>query len=121
MRLAALAARQRPDLPSIDELIEMTYSRRRFLKVSAFMAAATAVGCTPKRSSDTPRAGAGAKGGAARIAIVGAGMAGLNTAYKLHQAGLTAKVFEGSDRTGGRMFTAKDLLGAGITTELGGE
>jgi monoamine oxidase len=48
-------------------------------------------------------------------------MAGLNAAYKLQKAGLRAKVFEGSDRTGGRMFTAKDLLGEGITTELGGE
>ncbi len=48
-------------------------------------------------------------------------MAGLNVAYKLKQAGLTAKVFEGANRTGGRMFTATNLLGEGLTTELGGE
>jgi monoamine oxidase len=30
-------------------------------------------------------------------------------------------VFEGANRTGGRMFTARDLLAEGITTELGGE
>jgi len=48
-------------------------------------------------------------------------MAGLNAAYKLKQAGLTATIFEGSSRTGGRMFTAKDLLADGLTTELGGE
>ncbi len=48
-------------------------------------------------------------------------MAGLNTAYKLSKAGLSATVFEGSDRTGGRMFTATNLLGDGLTTELGGE
>ena len=48
-------------------------------------------------------------------------MAGLNVAYKLQKAGLTAKVFEGANRTGGRMFTATDLLADGLTTELGGE
>ena len=48
-------------------------------------------------------------------------MAGLNTAYKLQKVGLRAKVFEGSDRTGGRIFTAMDLLGEGLSTELGGE
>ena len=31
------------------------------------------------------------------------------------------RIFEGADRTGGRMFTATDLLGDGLTTELGGE
>ena len=48
-------------------------------------------------------------------------MAGLNTAYKLQKVGLRAKVFEGSDRTGGRIFTAMDLMGEGLSTELGGE
>jgi monoamine oxidase len=52
---------------------------------------------------------------------VGAGVAGLNTAYKLQQTGLTATIFEGANRTGGRMFTARDLLADGLTTELGGE
>ena len=48
-------------------------------------------------------------------------MAGLNTAYKLQKAGLRATIYEGADRTGGRMFTATNLLGDGLTTELGGE
>ena len=39
----------------------------------------------------------------------------------LKKAGLTAKIFEGADRTGGRMFTRANLLGDGFTTELGGE
>ncbi len=56
-----------------------------------------------------------------RIAIVGAGLAGLNAAYRLRQAGLRATVFEGAERTGGRVYTARDLLGPGLTTELGGE
>ena len=48
-------------------------------------------------------------------------MAGLNTAYKLSKAGLTATIYEGADRTGGRMFTATNIMGDGLTTELGGE
>src|SRR5690606_1581846 len=62
-----------------------------------------------------------AQDGAPRIAVVGGGIAGLNTAYKLSKAGLSATVYEGADRTGGRMFTARDLLGDGQWTELGGE
>jgi monoamine oxidase len=119
IRLAAVAARERRDLPPLDELIDIAHSRRRFLQLSALAAAGTMVGCSPGKS--TSRSPRGGSAGAARIAIVGAGMAGLNAAYKLQKVGLNAKVFEGSDRTGGRMFTAKDLLGAGLTTELGGE
>ena len=58
---------------------------------------------------------------APRVAVVGAGIAGLNAAYKLQQVGLRARIFEGSDRVAGRMFTARNLLGDGLTTELGGE
>ena len=48
-------------------------------------------------------------------------MAGLNCAYHLKKAGLSAQVFEASDRVGGRIFTASNLLGPNLTTELGGE
>jgi monoamine oxidase len=107
----------------VDELFEMSLSRRRFLGASAATAAAIAAGCArseapaPAGTSPAPPAG----GQAPRIAIVGAGVAGLNAAYKLKQAGLTATIFEGANRTGGRMFTATDLLADGLTTELGGE
>ena len=123
LKLAALAARQRPGSPPVDELIDMSYSRRSFLRDSALVTAGLMVGCK-RRPEETPvvampeRSG---RPGAARIAIVGGGMAGLNTAWKLKKAGLEAKIFEGADRTGGRIFTASNLLGEGLTTELGGE
>ena len=124
-RVASIASRERPGLPPPNELIEimeMAYTRRRFLRDSAAATAATLVaGCG---RTETPPAGSGTPSGPTgppRIAIVGAGIAGLNAAYKLQQAGLTATIFEGSNRTGGRMFTAKDLLADGLTTELGGE
>lgn len=55
------------------------------------------------------------------IAIVGAGLAGLNAAYRLKKAGLSATVYEASDSLGGRITTARNLLGEGLTTEAGGE
>src|SRR5688572_18604966 len=102
----------------------MAYTRRRFLRDSAAATAAVVVtGCAradaPPPASQTPQSASGPQ--APRIAIVGAGVAGLNTAYKLKQAGLTATIYEGASRTGGRMFTARDLLADGLTTELGGE
>lgn len=126
-RLAALSARGGPHTPPLDELVEMAYSRRRFLRDTAALSAVTlAAGCGTAPAPPAPTTGGlapapPAGSGSPKIAIVGAGVAGLNAAYKLQKAGLTAKVFEGANRTGGRMFTATDLLGAGLTTELGGE
>jgi monoamine oxidase len=118
-RIAALSARRESSAPPIDELLDMACSRRRFLRDSAVATAAVAAGLTAGCGRVTSPGQA--PSGGARIAIVGGGMAGLNAAYKLQKAGLRAKIFEGSDRTGGRMFTASNLLGDGITTELGGE
>jgi monoamine oxidase len=55
------------------------------------------------------------------VVIVGAGMAGLNAAYQFKKKGINARVFEASSRTGGRVFTLKDIYGEGITTDIGGE
>jgi monoamine oxidase len=125
-RVAAVAARERPDVPPLDELLELAYSRRRFLRNSAAAAAGALVaGCQRQPAPAPPPAAATPSGPSgsqpAHIAIVGAGVAGLNAAYKLKQSGLTATIFEGANRTGGRMFTARDLLADGLTTELGGE
>jgi len=128
LRLAALASRPESVRGgrSIDDILEQAYTRRRFLQQSALAGAAAlgSFGC--QRTAEAPAAprtpGTASPGGTApRIAIVGAGIAGLNAAYKLQQAGLRARIFEGSDRIGGRIFTARDLLGEGLTTELGGE
>jgi monoamine oxidase len=55
------------------------------------------------------------------IAIIGAGIAGLNAAYQLQKKGISATVYEANTRTGGRMFTMHDEFGKGITTDVGGE
>jgi monoamine oxidase len=56
-----------------------------------------------------------------KIAIIGAGMAGLNAAYTLQKLGLSSTVYEAANRTGGRMYTLKNYFGPNITTDIGGE
>ncbi|MGC4087387.1 MAG: NAD(P)/FAD-dependent oxidoreductase [Polyangiaceae bacterium] len=55
-----------------------------------------------------------------RVAVVGAGIAGLHCAYRLQQSGVDVVVYEASSRVGGRMFTARDYPD-GQLIELGGE
>ena len=131
IRLAAIAAREKPGLPPIDELVDMSRSRRAFMRDASFATAGLILaGCSKPAPAPAQQSTGAAQPvpppaqsgpGAARIVIVGGGMGGLNTAYKLQKAGLRAKIFEGADRTGGRMFTATNLMGDGLTTELGGE
>jgi len=56
-----------------------------------------------------------------RIAVIGAGVAGLTCAYALEQAGHTVQaVYEAGDRIGGRMHSL-DLMGGTGSAEAGGE
>jgi len=92
---------------------ELVESRRDFLKKSAVIAGGSLLAScgSPDRAS---RSGP-------RIAIVGTGVAGLNAAWQLKKKGLTATIYEASNRIGGRMFSTKDLMAPGLVTELGGE
>jgi monoamine oxidase len=58
---------------------------------------------------------------APRVAVVGAGLAGLTCAYRLQQAGLIADVYEASSRVGGRCFTGRGDFADGQIYEHGGE
>ncbi|MGE4168201.1 MAG: flavin monoamine oxidase family protein [Candidatus Babeliales bacterium] len=63
----------------------------------------------PLYKSQTPRK---------KVVIIGAGIAGLTTAYELHKKGYDVEVYEARGRVGGRMFSA---LVQGKVVELGGE
>lgn len=56
-----------------------------------------------------------------RIAIVGAGIAGLNAALTLQDAGLSCSIYEASDRVGGRMHSNSTLWADGMVSEWCGE
>lgn len=99
------------------QLPEHSMKRETFLKHAAFTTVALSTGSS---LSSCKKDDNGLKK-AVRIGIVGAGIAGLHAAYVLKQNGYYSEIFEASSRAGGRIFTKKDLLNNGITTELGGE
>ncbi len=87
-----------------------------------FLAGAGALGAGVALSRPSSLVGtAWAAGQAPRIAIVGAGIAGLNAALTLRDAGYATTVFESSTRIGGRMHSdTADWLN-GQTSEWCGE
>jgi monoamine oxidase len=120
-RAMALAhTANRPGAPPVDELVERArehrLTRRDFLKASLAAASGAALSRTvgpwlvDAEAASPPR-----------IVIVGAGIAGLNAAYHLRNAGVRAAIYEGSPRTSGRMFSRRDVMGPGLVTEFGGE
>jgi monoamine oxidase len=55
-----------------------------------------------------------------RIAIIGAGIAGLNAAWQLRKEGLEATVYEARNRVGGRMLSRVGVVEPGIVSDIGG-
>ena len=116
-RLAWIAERQRRPTRECVEQVSATWQSRRREVLRAALRATTmaALPCTSCTSSMRHH------NGTERVAIVGAGLAGLHAAYRLRQAGVRAQVYEASTRVGGRMFTARSLYAQGQVAELGGE
>ena len=108
----------------VDELIEMermhSINRKNFIKHTAL--AGVAIGASGLLDScKKEEAPAGGLKRDVKIGIVGAGIAGLHAAYVLKKAGYYTRVFEASDRAGGRMFSSPGLVADGVVTEMGGE
>ncbi|MDB5106814.1 MAG: FAD-binding protein [Fibrobacteres bacterium] len=68
-----------------------------------------------------PGCGGKSKSGGNRIAIVGAGIAGLHAAHLLAKGGLSSEIYEAGARAGGRILTIRNLVSPGQYTEAGGE
>jgi monoamine oxidase len=107
-RAVALAARRQAG-PPLDELADPGFGRRALLGGLAGLAAVPAFAQPRIARRD------------ARIAVVGAGLAGLAAAHRLVEAGAgQVTIYEANSRTGGRIHSARDLLGPGVVCELGG-
>ncbi|HVF65437.1 MAG TPA: FAD-dependent oxidoreductase [Casimicrobiaceae bacterium] len=56
-----------------------------------------------------------------RVAVVGAGLAGLSCAWQLSRMGIVADVYEAAPRVGGRCLTERKAFDGGQVAERGGE
>ncbi len=131
-RVASQASRKNQ---SVDDLItqhkESEYTRRKFVGDITKSAALIAAGglllpsCNPNTEEDYLNSENDFNNAAskqmAKIIIVGGGIAGLNCAHQLKKKNIDSTIYEGSNRTGGRMFTASNIMAQGLKTELGGE
>lgn len=112
------AAARRLGIP-VAELRGQRLSRRAVLKGAGAVGLATATGlaAAPEAAARTTAAAS-----APRIAVVGAGIAGLTAALTLNDAGLACTLYEANpDRVGGRMYSQRDHWAYGQTSEIGGE
>ena len=91
------------------------WTRRDFVKAGGAALGAVALGGT------VPALAGKALAGQPRIAIVGGGIAGLNAALTLSDAGYTSTVYEASSRVGGRMHSDTTSWANGQVSEHCGE
>ncbi|MEO8639504.1 MAG: FAD-dependent oxidoreductase [Chloroflexota bacterium] len=106
----------RRDLP-VARVIRGRITRRELLRRTGAIGLAGASALTVGRFSGVRAAALGTP----RIAVIGAGLAGLTCAYRLKQAGYTATVYEASDRVGGRCWTIRGVFEGEQIAEHGGE
>src|SRR2546429_8051646 len=113
--ISAIGEARSRDVP-VEQVVEERTTRRELL------VRAGAVGAAAAAASSAGRFASAARGATApRIAIVGAGLAGLTCAYRLEQAGYVAQVYEAHPtRVGGRCYSDRTSWG-GQVTEHGGE
>src|SRR5215207_6330770 len=100
-RIAARAlARRAPALRMVDDGRHVLKRRQLTFGAAQLLAGGALAACAGEDSGRRP--------GSERVAVVGAGIAGLHCAYRLQQSGLSVTVYEASNRVGGRMFTVSD-------------
>lgn len=124
-RLLAVAGWARlervPAAEAIGAFAAARIGRRRVMQGAAGAAVIAVVPGSGCKDSDADDSGDDGASGDARIAVIGAGIAGLHAAHRLAEAGLDVTVYEGQDRVGGRMWTDRETFGGGMLFELGGE
>ena len=117
-RLQALSrlAGSTPDSTDFNQALALQRSRREVLKAAGIAGVMLASASLPKFSEAAPSGGSGSIG----VAVIGAGLAGLSSAYELKKSGVSATVFEAATRLGGRCFSNRSTF-PGQIAENGGE
>ncbi|MDQ2817587.1 MAG: NAD(P)/FAD-dependent oxidoreductase [Candidatus Eremiobacteraeota bacterium] len=113
----------------VDEAFELQAARRMSrAEFVAGMATAGAlagtgllVGCNARAPQPAATGTPARIGGARRIIVVGAGLAGMTCAYRLRQAGVYCDVYEAADSAGGRTWSLRNFFAHGQVAEHGGE
>jgi monoamine oxidase len=120
-RAARIASAANESPAPLDEFIErvnahrIDASRRRFLREgSAAAAGLLLAGCAGTLQLAS-------SGSDEEVVIVGAGIAGLTAAWRLHQSGVRVRIIEAQNRIGGRMFSLRGFFPDAQVIELGGE
>ena len=109
------AERSERPIEEVQEERRARWTRRDFVKAGGAALGAVALGGT------VPALAGKAFAGQPRIAIVGGGIAGLNAALTLSDAGYTSTVYEASSRVGGRMHSDTTSWANGQVSEHCGE
>jgi monoamine oxidase len=130
---AAQFSNENPEI-EVDKIVEFKNSdaltRRKFVvDVAKFSLLTGIVGTSIlscKKEKDTENFnltnGGNQNDSGIKVAVIGAGIAGLNATYQLKKAGIQATLYEGSHRLGGRILTHyNDALQMGIHPEFGGD
>lgn len=115
-RIAQTASQSNLSTIEAEAILSEQLSRRQVLQAS--LAVASLLGLSPLRKQ-TESVNRDAK-----VLIVGAGIAGLTAAYRLHQAGVPIDLIEATQRVGGRLASfiqRNPQTGATGVVELGGE
>jgi monoamine oxidase len=97
--------------------MENSVNRRQFLKRGLF--AAAALPCLHPVIAAAGQDAIRRTGPAGKVIVIGAGLAGLSSAYELTRAGHEVTVLEARARCGGRVWTLRDSFPEGLRAEAG--
>src|SRR5688500_2415051 len=90
------------------EILDKSKERRAVSRRDVLIASATAGAAASCRTAIAPAIQIPMGTEPPRVAIIGAGIAGLVAGYRLQQAGIAVRLYDAQNRAGGRMFSLRN-------------